>query len=931
MALLDDDDEDSEFSTYVRRNASELRMDDCPNIESLINLNCGLLGDEAAEEVSEHLDRCATCLSTISSLESSTDPALKLAAAGCRPGFEFSHESGQSVSRASVPLLSSLQLPVAKWMAPHEFRDYVLLQQIGKGGMGTVYRARHVQLDRIVAVKFLSEDRMKDSYAIARFQREMRAVGRLEHPNIVRATDAGVLDDDVHFIAMEFVYGPDISELLRNAKTLSVANACEIAAQTATALDHASRRGLVHRDIKPSNIMISIPEEDYSSDQPPASKPIVRVLDFGLARVDEDVAHTNSETADSCEDSTGLTATGQVMGTPDYIAPEQIGNSHAVDIRADIYSLGATLFRMLTGELVNQDNSIKRPADGSSAPERDIEARLTNRFDTQLTQLVLKMVAHSPADRFQKPNDVIDALGPFRRGANLSQLIQRNWMPSSDASRTSDSPTLSKVDRCLNLTAADDATTDGPDNAVTPQKTGILGEVSAPIVRDRPSASGVRFRWLALAASGLTAVAASLSIRAQLTTVRLEILNDDIAVNVIGTDIRLSGRQAKELSVAQGQHSLLVSYGDIGFQTAPFDTPWFGSEVIQVRLADGFLEARDSNQLLGRAELSAAVGNANSGIESEPLVGSELVNLIRSRDPDAPLPAIAPFSETQAKECQKVWADHVGIEVRSVVELSREVSMAFLVVPPGEFMMGSTREQIEEVKTWMPDNKGKQWLTLRSRSLYSETPQHRVLLSKPWLLGETEVTVSQFREYVLHTDNQLNPNAKALLETAPGNSAMEKVTWQEATEFCLWLSKKFDRHFRLPTEAEWEFACRAGTTSMYYFGDDPSQLPLYAVKAGDANRSIVGQALPNAFGLKDMHGNLHEWCHDPYAPLWYQMSPAVDPTGPEWGDQMFDLRTCRGGSGNYTDISTRSAARKEIAPEYAGPLVGFRVAMSVDN
>ena len=284
-----------------------------------------------------------------------------------------------------------------------------------------------------------------------------------------------------------------------------------------------------------------------------------------------------------------------------------------------------------------------------------------------------------------------------------------------------------------------------------------------------------------------------------------------------------------------------------------------------------------------------------------------------------------------SRQHQKVWADHIGSDVRCVFELSPETSTAFLVIPSGEFMMGSTREQIDEIRSQLPDTKGRPGITLRSRNLYSEMPQHRVLLSRPWLMGETEVTVSQFREFVEDTNHSLNSDATNLLRIAPGNSAMEHVTWQDATDFCNWLSKKFDRTFRLPTEAEWEFACRAGTTTVYSFGDDPSQLPLYAVTSLSSDRPDVGQALPNAFGLKDMHGSLNEWCSDPYGHLWYQMSPEIDPTGSEWGDQLFELRTCRGGKGHYSNISSRSAARREMDAKYTGPLVGFRVAISVDD
>jgi len=190
--------------------------------------------------------------------------------------------------------------------------------------MGAVYLARHTKLDKQVAVKLLPTLPAKMPEFVARFEREMRAAGRLEHPSIVRTTDAGE-QDGVHYLVMDAIDGLNLSRIAQAAGTISVADACEVARQAALGLAHAHEHGIVHRDIKPSNLILD-------------GEGQVRILDFGLAQIG---LRENG--------SAEITTVGQLMGTLDYMAPEQAERGGAVDYRADLYSLGATLFRLLSG------------------------------------------------------------------------------------------------------------------------------------------------------------------------------------------------------------------------------------------------------------------------------------------------------------------------------------------------------------------------------------------------------------------------------------------------------------------------------------------------------------------------------------------------------------------------------------------------------
>jgi serine/threonine protein kinase len=269
---------------------------------------------------------------------------------------------------------------------------YVLLEKIGEGGMGAVYKARHRVLKAVRAIKVIRPDRLAGKGAVQRFYREAEVVAKLHHPNIILAHDAGE-HSGVHYFVMEYAPGADLGQLLQRCGPLPAVDACTYIRQAAHGLEHARERGLVHRDIKPSNVLIS-----------PAGD--VKLLDLGLARAC--AAEEEEEPG-----SVPLTQDGAVMGTPDYMAPEQAENSRRVDIRADIYSLGCTLYHILTG---------RPPYPGGSVMEKLIKHRLEQprpiealRGDLPqgLGDVVRKMMAKAADQRYQTPAEVAAALTPF--------------------------------------------------------------------------------------------------------------------------------------------------------------------------------------------------------------------------------------------------------------------------------------------------------------------------------------------------------------------------------------------------------------------------------------------------------------------------------------------------------------------------------------
>jgi WD40 repeat protein/tRNA A-37 threonylcarbamoyl transferase component Bud32 len=273
---------------------------------------------------------------------------------------------------------------------------YVLLGPLGSGGMGHVYLCEHKVMRRRVAIKVLPDSQAEGPATLERFRREARAVAALDHPNIVRAYDIDH-DDKMHFLVMEYVDGCSLEELVQKEGALEVGRACEYAHQAALGLQHAHEAGLIHRDVKPANLLVD-------------RQGVVKILDLGLARFFHDGADNLTRQQDP----------HTILGTADYLSPEQALDSHDVDIRSDIYSLGLTLYFLLKG---------KSPFDDGKSVAQKLLCHQTRVLDPLtavrpevpegLAAVVAKMSAKDADERYQEPAEVAEALAP--------------WLPASAA------------------------------------------------------------------------------------------------------------------------------------------------------------------------------------------------------------------------------------------------------------------------------------------------------------------------------------------------------------------------------------------------------------------------------------------------------------------------------------------------------------------
>jgi eukaryotic-like serine/threonine-protein kinase len=349
--------------------------------------------DRTAQQVLEHK------FATEAQVDEAKAIVAKMVEMGLKPRSvaEILYERGH----LEVEQLEELRREERRWHGQEQIAGYRLLELLGQGAMGSVYKARQLSLDRDVAIKVLSPELAKDATYVQRFQTEARAVARLNHTNLVSGIDVGEADG-IHYLVMEYADGNTLASLLRRGGALDEERAVGIAQQIARALDHAHKNGLLHRDVKPDNVIIT-------------RDGVAKLCDLGLARLDE-----KAEAA-------------QRMGTPAYISPEQARGETHVDLRSDLYSLGATLFHLLAGRPPFEAATaaavlakhLTEPAPRLNATGADVDPRTD--------ALVARLLAKSPAERPASAGEVAQALDAILRDLQQARGVAAAMAPAAMA------------------------------------------------------------------------------------------------------------------------------------------------------------------------------------------------------------------------------------------------------------------------------------------------------------------------------------------------------------------------------------------------------------------------------------------------------------------------------------------------------------------
>ena len=721
--------------------------------------------------------------------------------------------------------------------------QYKILKKLGQGGMGAVYQAVHLDLDRTVALKILPPGLAHDDPdAIERFKREARSAAVLNHPNVVTTHNVGS-DGQHHFIEQEFVDGQSLQQRLEREGKLPVDDATRIVQDAAGALGAAHKQNIIHRDIKPANIMLTREGQ-------------VKVMDFGLAK---DVTG-----------ATQLTVSGHIMGTPHYMSPEQCEAKKA-DARADIYSLGATYYHLLTGSFPYAgDSLLSILRQQTDAPVPQVRDKRPD-APASVQPVIDRAMAKKPEDRFQTMEEFAAALAQVQRSAAGSARARESGVEAS-AGQAARAPAAQPANR-----PPSGGTTGGQDGA---QPFAVRRTVDRG--RDAEAAEGRSHRVPGIGtASGSEEPiprAAGLKLIAVVSA-------GLVLACVVGWQVVAHWPKGEKISTKEVTEKTPQS----AFRTPQSAIPSASSVVkeAEAKLPPGF-------------EKAFMLPDSDKDQHGNPVVvrnGSRF-------DPETGWP-------------YEVWL--------------KEPRMEFVLIPAGEFMMGCSED----------DKDGRE----------EESPRHRVRITKPFTISKYEVTVYQFRQFVQaanYTTEAEKPGAAVVPRSRKWRARSDAtwrnpyipqtdahpvvcVTWNDAEAFC---RKETQRHrvvFRLPTEAEWEYVCRAGTQTRLSYGDDPDyrRLDEYAWYRASSVRKAhpVGQKKPNGWGLYDMHGNAREWCSDWYDGEYYATSPASDPPGPGTGSQ----RVSRGGAWNNSAKTTRCARRGRHKAVHVGEFnrLGFRAVVAL--
>jgi formylglycine-generating enzyme required for sulfatase activity/serine/threonine protein kinase len=774
---------------------------------------------------------------------------------------------------------------------------FEILGKLGQGGMGAVYKAKHNFLGDLVAIKVMNADVVENADARSRFLREMQAAGKLKHPNIVRALDAEQIGN-LLVLVMEYVPGITLDRLVAQRGPLAVDFACRCIVQAAQGLQHAHEKGMVHRDVKPANLMVAPKDQE------------IKLLDFGLARGPREHSKSNQ------------TRMQTFMGTPDYVAPEQATDARSADIRADVYSLGCTLYFLLAG----------RPPFQASTPLEVIVAQIQNEalpitelrddVPVALWAVMAKMLEKKPAARYATPGDVATALQPFVSGGA---------------------------------------------RAVPPPPPLPAAAVVVPVLPPPPPPRGP----LPPPPPPLPAKAPAGSVPPSRAP----------QVPVKSVPLPLSGRQTEEVEVEPEEEPFAPETGDSTRRddqeegkrsVRPFVVGAVAAAVVVTVLLCGLLVVLLKMRGRGTGPGRVAAGSTNPGATDQPTGAASVPppNAAKGRPSPAPLPendppeggttkptvpnepVVAPKEKTpesppavkppprsapaSAPKRATTTArppvpsgspgkEPVVIKKPKKIDMAKEppslansIGMKLVLIPRGELTLGSPMEE---------------------KNRRSDEQPHDVEITEPFYLGVQEVTQEQY-EKVMGVNpswfTRVGGGKKFVDGKDTRNYPVESVSWHDAVAFCQKLSaraeeKKARRIYRLPTEAEWEYACRGRDASAPFSSGStlsnleanfkPETREFFYLQRADE----VGRARPNAFGLYDMHGNVWEWCADWYSASYYRTAPRKDPSGPESGTE----RVVRGGGWNSFAKDCRAASRRPLRPKEELNHVGFRVAMSL--
>ena len=796
--------------------------------------------------------------------------------------------------------------------------QFQIIEELGKGGMATVYKAYQPNLQRHVAIKVLSPKLTDDIDLVKRFLREARSAAALHHPNVIVIHDVGS-EGDIHYISTEYVEGMTLAALLEQAGALPQKRVLRIVRQIADALDYAHSRGMIHRDIKPSNIMVDPARNDH-----------VTLMDFGLVQI---------------TGGSRLTRTGFIMGTPDYMSPEQ-AQGDAIDHRTDIYSLGVTVYHMLTGEV-----PFEKPTPHAVLIAHIMEEppflTLREGIAPEIDAVVRRSMAKNPNDRHEWSGDMVNDL-EVAMSSPVSSMAGAVSQPGAVADASARVPPASgQTPPAGGIPESQVPLAYGqmPPGTATP-------ELQTPAAyRQTPPGGVTPYPQTPPAYGQMPPATANPGPQTPAAYGQTPPGGVTPYPQVPPSAVVAPAPRGKWIwpTVALGALVLLAIVVVAGLLVvAPL--------LRQSRISSGTPTLTGTaTPVLNLAMLTPTPTVTSSPTPTMPPTATPVATATVSPTPTVPstatplptptvilsptLTLTVPPTSTPAATPVRTTATPTPNPGIGVTPVSDQDGMVMAYVPAGTFLMGSTDAD--------------------QNAEGDEKPQHSVYLDA-FYISQYPVTNEQFSRFVAATGYRTDA-AKAgsgwiwtegawkLVAGAEwrhpggtGSSIMDKmdhpvvqVTWNDANAYCLWAGK------RLPTEAEWEKAARGTDGQSYPWGNsapDGQKLNFCdanceidwrdaSVDDGYMNTSPVGhyEAGKSPYGVYDMAGNVWEWVADWYQDDSYRQAPERNPKGPDSGDK----RVTRGGSWYNLPWLGRAAFRTGLAPDVRDYSIGFRCVLPV--
>lgn len=812
------------------------------------------------------------------------------------------------------------------------FGEYEILEELGVGGMGVVYKARQSKLKRIVAIKMIRSGELANSQDVQRFEAEARAAAKLSHPGIVSVHEVGIHNGQ-HFYTMDYVDGGSLAQLLRDEPVPPI-RAAKLVHRLAEAMHYAHEQNIVHRDLKPANILLT-------------ANGIPRITDFGLAK------HVRSEDE---SDMPTMTETGQILGTAGYMSPEQAaGKSQLVGPSADIYSLGAVLYALLTrrapfvGETPSQ--TILQVLQNEPLSPRKIDSGVPRDLET----ISLKCLEKEPHKRYGTAHLLADDLRLFLEGkpvkARPVSSLERGWRwCRRNSILTALLGVILLVVLCSPIVMWSQVMSivDGVQDARGAALPGLVAELqkypsflATSVLESRLRNASEPHRQLNLA----FALADFGRARTEFIISQIEKVSEDSSSNLI---LSLSANREDSLRVI-GSHAATCAGNKLWRRKSRL-------AILALSLGDAEL-ACDMSRIQDRPDPVERTNFIEELKNWPAIVTRELEVLLRAtrdrglrsaillgvaRMPDGKLDL-----ETQ-KRMQILAEEWYLSEPESVTHSAAIWLLRKWNIPLPEIPPGINGTQPNE---WYRNSQGQTFVLIPSGSFHEsaepgeENSGGKRVIAESFWLADREVTVSQYQRFLEESEDvprqkaaqwvAINERFKSWGPTLEHPASW--VTWYDAVLYCNWVSNKeglspaYERvavkpktgrdenvewrpvrganGYRLPRQQEWEYACRAGTTTEWACGNDEGQLRDYA-QCWAAAKEYCGAKLPNGWGLWDMHGNVYEWCDDPW----------------ENGQYTQNAREIRGGSFNYPAVVVRSANRSIQQLGHNNERIGIRMA-----